>query len=231
MEPLCCNQNWVSSSYAFGAGKTGESDGGVGLAEDAVTFHVPLNENTRGLLNESRIRLLRTGAVVLNLARSGIVDDDAVLAALDSGRLHAYVTDFPEPQLARHPRVIVFPHLGASTAEAEENCAVQVADTLRDFLEHGNVRYSVNFPEAVLPPLGAGMRLVVANSNVPNMVGQITTAIADAGLNIVDMLNKSRGECAWTMVDVEGAIPAETVAAIAAIEGVLSARAIGNERN
>jgi D-3-phosphoglycerate dehydrogenase len=195
---------------------------------DFVTFHVPLNEHTRGLLNESRLRLLRTGSVVMNLARAGIVDDDAVLAALDAGRLHAYVTDFPEPRLVRHPRVIAFPHLGASTAEAEENCAVQVADTLRDFLEQGIVRHSVNFPEAVLPPLsGPGARLVVANSNVPNMVGQITTVLAGASLNIVDMLNKSRGECAWTIVDVESNVEPATVDAIRAIDGVLSARVIG----
>ncbi|MCA1798019.1 MAG: phosphoglycerate dehydrogenase [Xanthomonadaceae bacterium] len=196
---------------------------------DFVTFHVPLNEHTRGLLNEARVRLLRTGAVVLNLARSGIVDDDALLEVLDAGRVHAYVTDFPSPRFAAHPRVIAFPHLGASTAEAEENCAVQVADTLRDFLEQGNIRYSVNFPEAVLPPVPGGARVVIANRNVPNMVGQITTAVAKRDHNIIDMLNRSRGDHAWTVLDLEGLVSAETLAMIRDIDGVLSARVIGNE--
>lgn len=198
---------------------------------DFVTFHVPLNAQTRGLLDEQRVRLLRNGAVVLNLARSGIVDDDAVLEALDAGRLHAYVTDFPDPRFAKHPRVIAFPHLGASTAEAEENCAVQVADTLRDFLEQGNIRHSVNFPEAVLPPVPGGSRVVIANANVPNMVGQITTAVAKGNHNIIDMLNRSRGDCAWTVLDLEGLVSRATLASIQAINGVLSARVIGNERS
>lgn len=193
---------------------------------DIVTFHVPLNEHTRGMLDEKRVRSLRKGAVVINLARGGIVDDAAVVAGLDSGRLHAYVTDFPEPGLAAHPRVITLPHLGASTHEAEENCAVQVADTLRDFLEQGIVRYSVNFPEAVLAPVTDCWRLVVANANVPNMVGQVTTAVANANLNIIDMLNKSRGDCAWTMLDVDSAVSGETADSIRAIEGILSVRVI-----
>lgn len=196
---------------------------------DFVTFHVPLNEHTRGMLDATRVRAMRKGAVVLNLARPGIVDDAAVIEALDAGRLHAYVTDFPVPGYAGHPKVIPLPHLGASTHEAEENCAVQVADTLRDFLEQGIIRHSVNFPEAVLLPVTDCWRIVAANANVPNMVGQVTTAVARAELNIIDMLNKSRGECAWTVLDVDAPVPDPTVAAIRSIEGILSVRVIGPE--
>jgi len=193
---------------------------------DIVTVHVPLNEHTRGLLNESRLKLLRRGATVINLARAGIIDDAAMLTAIEAGRLHAYVTDFPDPELARHPQVIVLPHLGASTHEAEENCAVQVADTLRDFLEQGIIRHAVNFPEAVLPPVSHCWRLVVANANIPNMLGQITTAVAHANLNIVDMLNKSRGEVAWNMLDLDSAVTVPVLESIRGVEGILSARVI-----
>ena len=194
---------------------------------DFVSVHVPLNEHTRGLLDAARLRLLPKGAVVLNLARGGIVDDDAMLAALGAGRLHAYVTDFPTPALVRHPRVVALPHLGASTVEAEENCAVQVADTLREFLEHGTLRHSVNFPDASLPPVTDGWRVAIANANVPNMVGQVTAALGGAGLNIIDMLNRSRGEVAWTVLDLDAEVSDATVAAIRAIDGILSARVIG----
>lgn len=194
---------------------------------DFVTFHVPLNEHTRGMLDEARVRRLKRGATVLNLARGGIVDDAAVVAALDADRLHAYVTDFPAPGLVQHPRVVVLPHLGASTGEAEENCAVQVADTLRDFLEHGIVRHSVNFPDAVLPPVTDGWRLLVANRNVPNMIGQITTALARAELNIVDMLNQSRGDGAWNILDLDREVPEQVIRELVGIDGILSARVIG----
>ena len=196
---------------------------------DFVTLHVPLTDATRNLLDARRIAQMPRGAVVLNLARGGIVDEAAVIAALDAGQLHAYVTDFPEPAIAAHPRVVAWPHLGASTLEAEENCAVQVADTLREFLEHGVLRHSVNFPDASLAPVTSAWRLAIANANVPNMVGQITAAVGGAGLNIVDMLNRSRGEVAWTVLDVDAAVPSGTLAAIRAIDGVLSARTIAPE--
>ncbi len=151
---------------------------------------------------------MRKGGVILNFARAPIVDDAAVVASLDAGHLGAYVCDFPNNALKDHPRVVALPHLGASTGEAEENCAVMVADTVREYLENGNISNSVNFPEAVMPR-GAGLtRLAVANRNVPNMVGQISTCLAAAGLNIADLLNKSRGEYAYTLIDIDSAVPA-----------------------
>ena len=190
---------------------------------DAVTVHVPLNDHTRGLVNAARIALLRKGATVLNFARGPIVDEAAMLAGLDCGQVAAYVCDFPTNAIRRHPRVVALPHLGASTGEAEENCAVMAADTLREFLENGNVRHSVNFPEAVLPRTGVS-RLAIANANVPNMVGQISTGLAAARLNIADLLNKSRGELAYTLIDTDAPIPAEVLGKLRAIPGVLSAR-------
>ncbi|HEX7115901.1 MAG TPA: phosphoglycerate dehydrogenase [Steroidobacter sp.] len=191
---------------------------------DMVTVHVPLLDSTRNLVNAARLKLLKPHGVILNFARGGIVDESAVLEALDAGKLGAYVCDFPSAANKKHPRVIALPHLGASTREAEENCAVMVADTLREFLEHGNIRHSVNFPEAVLPRTGTGTRLAIANENVPNMVGQISTALASANLNIADLLNKSRGELAYTLIDVDGQVPAPIIERLRGIEGVLSVR-------
>jgi D-3-phosphoglycerate dehydrogenase len=193
---------------------------------DVITVHVPLNDATRSLVNAARIQMMRRGSVVLNFARGGIVDTAATIAALDSGHLHAYVCDFPINALKDHPRVVTLPHLGASTAEAEENCAVMAAEQLRDFLENGNIRNSVNFPEAVMPRLPGTTRLVIANSNVPNMVGQISTSLASANMNIADLLNKSRGEYAYTLIDCDGAVSESTLAGIRAIHGVLTARIV-----
>jgi D-3-phosphoglycerate dehydrogenase / 2-oxoglutarate reductase len=193
---------------------------------DIVTVHVPLNDATRGLVNATRVRLMRKGGVVLNFSRGGIVDIPAVLAALDSGHLHAYICDFPVNALKDHPRVVALPHLGASTGEAEENCAVMAAEQLRDFLENGNIRNSVNYPESVMPRGPGTTRMVVANSNVPNMVGQISTCLAAAGVNIADLLNKSRGEFAYTLIDADGSVDAATLARIRSIQGVLSARLV-----
>ncbi|EXJ14331.1 phosphoglycerate dehydrogenase [Imhoffiella purpurea] len=193
---------------------------------DFVTFHVPLNEHTRHMINAERIQLMPKGAVLLNFSRSGILDDDAVVTALDQGHLYAYCCDFPSNLLKDHPRVITLPHLGASTKEAEDNCAIMVADQVRDYLENGNVTNSVNFPEISLPRTG-GQRLAIVNSNVPNMVGQISTDLADAGINIVDMLNRSRADVAVTLIDLEQPCPADTVARIRAIHGVLSVRCLG----
>ena len=193
---------------------------------DAVTVHVPLTEQTRRLVNESRLRLMKKGGILLNFSRPGIVDDPAVIAALEAGRLHAYVCDFPTNLLKDHPKVITLPHLGASTGEAEENCAIMVADQVRDFLENGNIRNSVNYPEAVLARVSGTTRLAIANSNVPNMVGQISTCLAGARINIADLLNKSRGEYAYTLIDVDGAVGEEPLAKIRAIQGVLSARLV-----
>ncbi len=192
----------------------------------AVTVHVPLTESTRGLVSAKRIGLMADGGTVLNFARAAIVDEAAVVAALRSGKLGAYVCDFPSAATRNVAGVVALPHLGASTSEAEENCAMMVADTLRDFLEHGNIRHSVNFPEAALPRVPATSRIAIANSNVPNMVGQISTCLAESGLNIADLLNKSKGEVAYTLIDIDGKAPAGLVARIGAIHGVLSARGI-----
>jgi len=169
---------------------------------DYVTFHVPLVDATRNMINEERLKLMRDNAIILNFSRNGVVDDAAVVAALDTGKLYAYVCDFPSNLLKNHPRVVTLPHLGASTQQAEDNCAVMVVEEVRDFLENGNVRNSVNFPE-MLMPRNDSYRLAIVNENVPNMLGQISTCMADAGLNILDMLNKSRGELAYTLVDVD----------------------------
>jgi D-3-phosphoglycerate dehydrogenase / 2-oxoglutarate reductase len=190
-----------------------------------VTVHVPLGEATRALVNADRLAMMKPGGVLLNFARAQVVDEAAVLAALESGRLARYVTDFPSAALKGHPKVIALPHLGASTREAEENCAIMVAENLRDFLENGNIRHAVNFPDAMLPRI-EGTRVAIANANVPNMVGQISTALASAGLNISDLLNKSRGDLAYTLADVDGKIPEEALAQIGGIEGVLSMRVI-----
>jgi D-3-phosphoglycerate dehydrogenase len=192
----------------------------------AVTVHVPLNDDTRHLVNDAHLGLMRPGGVILNFARAAIVDNEAVIRALDAGHLLAYVCDFPAVALKDHPKVVTLPHLGASTGEAEENCAVMLAETLKDFLENGNVRNCVNFPEAVLPRVPQATRLAIANSNVPNMVGQISTSLAAAGLNIADLLNKSRGEYAYTLIDADGAVSEDLLGRVAAIEGVLAARIV-----
>jgi D-3-phosphoglycerate dehydrogenase / 2-oxoglutarate reductase len=191
---------------------------------DVITVHVPLNEATTGLVNPRRLALMKPGGTLLNFARAAIVEDRAVIAALDAGRLHGYVCDFPNNALKDHPQVVTLPHLGASTGEAEENCAVMAAEQLREFLENGNVRNSVNYPEAVLPRLPNTTRLAIANRNVPNMVGQISTTLAMHRINIADLLNKSRGEYAYTLIDADGALGEQLLAEIRAIEGVLSAR-------
>jgi len=193
---------------------------------NAVTVHVPLTDGTRGLVNAKRLELMPEGGTLLNFARAAIVEEPAVVAALRGGQLGAYVCDFPSAVMRGVAGVVALPHLGASTSEAEENCAMMVADTLRDFLEHGNIRHSVNFPEAALPRVPATSRIAIANHNVPNMVGQISTRLADAGLNIADLLNKSKGEVAYTLVDIDGKVPAGLVERIASIQGVLGARAV-----
>jgi D-3-phosphoglycerate dehydrogenase len=190
---------------------------------DFVTFHVPLMDSTRHMINRERLARMRDGVVILNFARAGIVDDEAVLEALDSGKVYAYVCDFPTNANRAHPRVVALPHLGASTVEAEENCAVMVADELRDYLEHGNVRNSVNLPPVRLPRKGAA-RLAVVNANVPDMVAQISHHLGQAHLNIVHMVNESNGNVAYTMLDTEAPIPDEVVAKVAALDGVLRVR-------
>src|SRR5579872_1608790 len=193
---------------------------------DAITVHVPLNDQTRKLVSEARLKLMKKNGVILNFARAAIVDDQAIVAALDAGRLYSYVCDFPNNALKDHAKVVTLPHLGASTGEAEENCAVMVAEQVRDFLENGNIRNSVNYPESVMPRAPNTTRIVIANSNVPNMVGQISTCLAAARINISDLLNKSRGEFAYTLIDTDGTVGDEILKQIRAIDGVLSARIV-----
>ena len=169
---------------------------------------------------------MNKGGTIINFARNGIVDNEAALAALDSGHLHAYVSDFPTTDLIAHPKVIVLPHLGASTSEAEENCAIMVAENLKDYLENGNIRFSVNFPECRLGRMDA-YRITIANANVPNMVGQISTCLGDAGLNIEDLLNKSIGGLAYTIVDVNESVTDEIESRLRSIDGVLILRNLG----
>jgi len=188
-----------------------------------VSLHVPLVDSTRHLVNAENIGLMPRGAVLLNFSRQGVVSDEAALVALDTGALGCYVCDFPSAALLRHERVICLPHLGASTREAEENCAVMVADQLRDFLENGNIANAVNFPSVNMGRESA-YRVAIANANVPNMLGQISTAMARAGLNIHNMVNKSRGDMAYTLVDVDSRVSDTLLAELAAIEGVLSVR-------
>jgi len=188
-----------------------------------VTLHVPLTAKTRGLIGAKDLAHLRPGAILLNFSREGIVREDAVLEALASHRLKAYVTDFPSAALAAQPGVIALPHLGASTREAEDNSAVMVVDQVRDYLEHGNIRNAVNFPDVVMQR-ESPYRVAIANANVPNMLGQISTAMARAGLNIHNMMNKSKGEMAYTLVDVDSRVPPEVIETIRRIDGVLAIR-------
>lgn len=188
---------------------------------DFVTLHVPLLEATRNLMDARRMGLMKAGAVLLNFSRDGIVDNEAVLDALNAKKLRTYVCDFPGGRFKGHPAVVTTPHLGASTLEAEENCAIMVVDQVRDYLENGNIRNAVNFPEVVMSR-ESPYRLGIANANVPNMVGQISTAVAHAGLNIHNMLNKSRKDMAYTLVDVDSAVPRQVTDVIAGIAGVLA---------
>ena len=188
-----------------------------------VTLHVPLVDATRNLVNADNIGQMRTGAVLLNFSREGVVNEAAVLSSLAAKHLGWYVCDFPSAAINGHDGVIALPHLGASTREAEENCAIMVVDQLREYLEHGNVANAVNFP-AVSMARESAYRVAIANANVPNMLGQISTAMAHAGLNIHNMVNKSRGDVAYTLVDVDSPIGANVLSAIAGITGVLAVR-------
>ena len=192
---------------------------------DFVTFHVPLNDKTRHMINAERLKLMKPGVVLLNFAREGIIDDAAVSAAIKTGKVYGYIGDFPSNLLKNHERVITLPHLGASTQEAEDNCAVMVVDQVRDFLENGNIRHSVNFPDVVVPR-ASDYRLVVANANVPNMLGQISETLGHAGLNILDMVNMSRADLAYTLADLDSAIGDDVRQRIASIPGVLKARVV-----
>ncbi len=197
-------------------------------ASEYVSVHVPLLPATRNLIDAQRLALMKSGGVLLNFSRDGICDTDAVLASLDAKRLRWYVCDFPSERLQGQPQVIALPHLGASTREAEDNCAVMVAHHVRDYLENGHIQNAVNFPDVVMGR-ESPYRIGIANANVPNMLGQISTAMADAGLNIHNMLNKSRGEMAYTLVDVDSPVPASVIESLGRIRGVLMVRYLPTE--
>jgi D-3-phosphoglycerate dehydrogenase len=192
-------------------------------ASDFVSLHVPLVEKTRDLVNARNLKLLRAGAVLLNFSRDGVVEDAAVLQALAAKRLRCYVTDFPSAELIGQPGVVALPHLGASTAQAEDNCAVMVADQVREYLAHGTMENAVNFPNAQMPR-ESPYRLAIANANVPNMLASISNAMGSRGINIHNMLNKSRKDMAYTLVDVDSPVPEAAIRELCAIQGVLSVR-------
>jgi len=194
-------------------------------ASDYVTLHVPLTERTRHLINARNLAHARRGAVLLNFSREGIVDDRAVLEALAAKHLHGYVTDFPSAGLLGRPGVVALPHLGASTREAEDNCAVMVVDEVREYLEDGTIRNAVNFPDAQMGR-ESPWRLAIANANVPNMLAQISHVMGERRINIHNMLNKSKGETAYTLVDVDSPVPEAALEALKRIEGVLAVRYI-----
>ena len=212
---------WQLSADVIKAGSLTE----LYAAADYISFHVPLNDATRGIYGDAALAVSKHGVVLLNFARDGIIDPGALARGLAEGRIGRYVTDFPKPGLAGDQRVIALPHLGASTAEAEENCALMVVDQLRDFLENGNISNAVNFPATRMVRAGSH-RICIANRNVPNMIGQISHVLGSAGLNIAQMHNASRGELAYNLVDVESAVPEAVQRELAAIEGILSVRVV-----
>ena len=214
---------WALSSDVAKASSMNE----LYAASDYITFHVPLNDATRGIFGAAALDLVRPGVVLLNFAREGIVDAAALKKGLENGRIGRYITDFPSDELLGNPRVIGLPHLGASTGEAEENCALMVVDQLRDFLENGNVQNAVNFPNTRMARTGLA-RLCVANRNRPNMIGQLSHVLGEAGVNIAQMHNASRGDLAYTLIDIDAPATDALVSAIGKIDGILSVRAIAH---
>jgi D-3-phosphoglycerate dehydrogenase len=222
-DPFISLQNaWKLNSFTVPA--TNVDD--VVSQSDFISLHIPLTEKTKNLINKDYISRIKKGATLLNFSRAGIVDEAAIVEALNAGDLHAYVCDFPSPALVNHPRAIALPHLGASTEEAEENCAVMVADQIREFLEQGIIRNSVNFPEVLIPLTEDCVRISITNQNIPGVVGHVSSVLGDASINIVDLTNKSHADVAYTLIDVGSAVSAEIVAKLAAVEGVLSVRII-----
>jgi len=193
---------------------------------DFVTFHVPLVDATRNMINAERLKNMRDDVTILNFSRSGIVNDEAVVAAIESGKVHAYICDFPSNLLKQHPKVVTLPHLGASTAEAEDNCAIMVADQVKDYLENGNIHNAVNFPTVKMAKINGQHRLTIAHENIPNIIGPITNAIAKVDINIFDMLNKSLNDSAYTLIDIDSELPSSVIEEVEAITGVLNVRCL-----
>ena len=198
-------------------------------SSDFISLHMPVLDTTRNLIDASMFTAMKKDACLLNFARDEIVDSSALVEALDSGNLRKYICDFPRPELATRKDVISMPHIGASTAEAEENCAIMAATQLKDFLENGNIKNSVNFPNLHLDRdnnTEKGSRLAISNKNVPKMLGQILSVLADQNINVIDMLNKSRDEIAYNLIDLEVSPSEEAIAAIAQIDDVIKVTAL-----
>ncbi|MDR2101858.1 MAG: phosphoglycerate dehydrogenase [Treponema sp.] len=192
---------------------------------DYISLHIPLNDVTRGLLDAEKFRFMKRGSRIINLARGGLVNEADIIVALNSEKLASYVTDFPSAELLACPRAVCIPHLGASTPEAEDNCAVMAVHELMEFLESGTIRNSVNFPRCKLDQR-ASHRLLVANRNIPNMVGQITTILAAADINIMDLINHHRDEYAYNIIDTEQRIPESALEQVKAVKGIIRVRTI-----
>jgi len=216
------NNAWQLSS---GVQKV-ESINEIFQKSNAISLHVPLVKETENLVNKENLILLNKHSILINFSRAGIVNTDDVIDALDKEVLSSYVCDFPEPRFLKNDKIIALPHLGASTREAEENCAIMVIENIKDFLENGNINYSVNFPKASMTRNSA-YRLTIANKNIPNMVGQITSILANEKLNIEDLLNKSSGNIAYTIVDLDKTVPDKAIKQILSIDGVLRVRYLG----
>lgn len=194
---------------------------------DYVTIHVPLLDSTKGMISAEKVGLMRAGAILINFSRDELVDEPAVLKALSEDKLHKYVTDFPNPTVLGHDKVVAFPHLGASTAEAEDNCAIMIAGQLQDYLENGNIRFSVNFPVTVLARKAGNARLTLAHANKPGVVAQISDILSAAKINIGELLNKSRDELAYTIIDLEVAtVSKELTGQLEAIPELLKLRVL-----
>lgn len=223
---ITVNRAWELSSNV----KQSHSIDDLLMDADFVTFHVPLTEDTKHMVNVPRFHLMKKGVVLLNFAREGIIDNNALIDAIKEQKVLAYVTDFPNKHLIELPQVISLPHLGASTKEAEENCAVMIANEMRDFFENGTIYNSVNFPSIEMARNNLATRLAIANLNVPNMVAQISSKLAKAKLNIISLLNKSRDEIAYTLIDVNADVTDELLREIKEIEGVVQIRKISELR-
>ena len=193
---------------------------------DYITIHVPLLDSTKQMLNEEAISKMKEHVVILTFARDLLADEEAIVKALQSGKIKRYVTDFANPVVAGKKGVLVIPHLGASTAEAEENCAIMAVKELRDFLENGNIRNSVNFPNCDMGVCKGRSRVAITHRNIPNMISQFSKILGDEGMNIADMTNKSRGEYAYTLMDMEAEIPGEAIEALESVEGVSRVRVV-----
>jgi D-3-phosphoglycerate dehydrogenase len=219
---------FISVDAAWGLSRTVKRSRGLeGLLEEAdyVSLHVPLSDQTKGMINAERLAIMKKGARLLNFARGGLVNNADLKKALAEGQIEAYVTDFPDEEILKLDKVVAFPHLGASTPEAEDNCAVMAVNQIRDFLENGNIRNAVNYPDCDMGRV-RGTRVLIAIKNVPNMVGQITTILAAESLNIADMINKSRGDFSYNIIDIDGTINESMIAKLKGISGVIMVRVI-----